>query len=491
MSRLARAGLPPGARDDFDLVWHSPAPFEARVTKIATTLEALAQVLHESPADRADTRAFASAWSELSACRPETFTRVVSSALAYAVTRRIEAARAGQDGLAVEGDFADALLDIGLLALSGAVQEDRDLELSRPLACSLPCHLPGSALVLMGEGPARVHGFIDGAIRVDTGGEIVHCAVEPARASKEPGPFPPPALPAVVRAPTVRAGQREILLSPWFFAGSSLDASNRQITLSYGLENHLASVAAIQQALDGIQRYAPDTHAQMALALEAVGLEDVFESDGSQASLSDLPGSFIVPVYPGVHANMEMWVHEFYHNRLFALEEMGAVFNDPVIESGGGPLLYSPWRVEPRPLKGLLHSAYVFVPVAGFSLARYRDPALSGPERAYALDETIRHTLQLRMATHLMETRRADFSDWGQLILDQLASAVDDLVAQCEAAGLPEDAPAWVATRRGTGPLEPLTWPDGGGAVSVRDNVRNNTRRGDVNGDCAGLPFAV
>jgi HEXXH motif-containing protein len=60
----------------------------------------------------------------------------------------------------------------------------------------------------------------------------------------------------------------------------------------------------------------------------------------------------------------EAIVHEYHHNELFVLEA-----THDLIAHEPGPVLYSPWRPEPRTLNGLIHGAYVFTAVLKFYAA--------------------------------------------------------------------------------------------------------------------------
>jgi HEXXH motif-containing protein len=68
-------------------------------------------------------------------------------------------------------------------------------------------------------------------------------------------------------------------------------------------------------------------------------------------------------------------VHEARHSVLNGLLHQLSLYDD-------GPLLYAPWRGDPRPLSGVLHGTYAFAGVADFWRVERR--ALSGPPAALA-----------------------------------------------------------------------------------------------------------
>jgi len=108
-------------------------------------------------------------------------------------------------------------------------------------------------------------------------------------------------------------------------------------------------------------------------------------------------------------------VHEHHHNRLFALEAHQALLEE---EDPAQPVerFYSPWRDELRSLRGLLHGAYVFVPVhALWHAARALDPA--------AELHAARISLQLEIAVDLLE-RYARPTDLGAALLASITERV-------------------------------------------------------------------
>ena len=57
----------------------------------------------------------------------------------------------------------------------------------------------------------------------------------------------------------------------------------------------------------------------------------------------------------------ECFLHEALHQKLFRIESAINLFeNDSSIEEK----YYSPWRIDPRPLRMLLHGAFVFTAIA-------------------------------------------------------------------------------------------------------------------------------
>ncbi|MFF9623359.1 aKG-HExxH-type peptide beta-hydroxylase [Streptomyces griseosporeus] len=80
----------------------------------------------------------------------------------------------------------------------------------------------------------------------------------------------------------------------------------------------------------------------------------------------------------GPLAFAETLVHEMQHSKLVALMHLV-----DLLDTGPGPqpLLYAPWRDDPRPPAGLLHGTYAFLSVARFWSVEAG--AAAGPERRY------------------------------------------------------------------------------------------------------------
>ncbi len=124
--------------------------------------------------------------------------------------------------------------------------------------------------------------------------------------------------------------------------------------------------------------------------------------------------------YPYLQA--ETLIHEFCHNKLYTLLE-----RDPLLEAGREEAVYySPWRPDPRPLRGILLGAHAFLNVARF----------------YALSASLsRHTAELRESLQTEAAMRcaqvdlalavladnAKLTDMGQRLLDGMRRKLPEL----------------------------------------------------------------
>lgn len=79
------------------------------------------------------------------------------------------------------------------------------------------------------------------------------------------------------------------------------------------------------------------------------------------ASCDEAFGSIMVSMPENAEQLAATLVHETQHVKLGALLHLMTFVDDL-----GGPLVYAPWRDDPRPLSGILQGIYAFVGIAGF-----------------------------------------------------------------------------------------------------------------------------
>ena len=137
----------------------------------------------------------------------------------------------------------------------------------------------------------------------------------------------------------------------------------------------------------------------------------------TSVTLGRLQGSLIASLRDPVQV-ADALCHEGSHTRLGLLLHL-----DPLLQDDGAAVHPSPWRQDPRPLKGLLNGVHAFVNVCEF----YRRRALKEPTLAAAADD-VRELQRARVlqAWDYLEAR-ADPTTLGQFVMDDLAAAVEAL----------------------------------------------------------------
>jgi HEXXH motif-containing protein len=204
--------------------------------------------------------------------------------------------------------------------------------------------------------------------------------------------------------------------------------------------------------------------------------------DYSNLTHSDLPGAAICSVAGDAWEMADTLIHELHHNRLFFIEEkIGPLFRDPTaaLEAEG---FYSPWRDDLRPLHGLLHGLYVYLPVSWFWLDVHRTGEVGASRRCYVVDRVLRIPRQLRLAVDVLR-RHAELSEPGAALLAEMAREVDAVEAAVRALDLPASAPAIKLEPDGS--LVPERGEPSGRALTVAESVTAHIARHDLGGQCA------
>jgi HEXXH motif-containing protein len=204
-----------------------------------------------------------------------------------------------------------------------------------------------------------------------------------------------------------------------------------------------------QKALQAMSQYDAATHRQFMESMRVIALKPESASGVVNTSCSRLPGAAVFTTYRHPLVLAEDFIHEFHHNRLFALEEAG----DFLVADGIDPIrdekFYSPWREDPRPFYGLFHAEYVFDRVLEFWLNVVTDKTLDEETRRFAECRVACLRLQLEMTTIQLRTF-ATFTEFGQRLFDEIESAVFDKSQKIDALGIDGDVPAWTPMTNGT-----------------------------------------
>jgi HEXXH motif-containing protein len=408
------------------LLWSDTGIFEARHEKSAAALVALAQAVAGLDAPSEEEREFLRLYEACSALEPEAFTRAWTEPRAYAWVRAaFERAAAG---LAQGAHLAG----FGRFALAAHHLARCDLAFARPLRLTLPLAVPGTRLSLSGTGTLAVSALAGGRLRGHHEREPFDLPLEaPARSAS--GRL------EVVECPVVREAGCELRLQPHAFHDlPGLDFLRPVVAA--GLEFHREHQGLVAEAIGLWARYEPHSFAQYREHGVLLGLKPLRAGSFTNHSHSDLPGAAVVSI---VHQPFELadsLIHEFHHDRLFFLEERGPFFADPSAAASDGHW-YSPWRDDLRPLHGVLHGLYVFVPVCRFWLRVHRAGDAEEAVRAYAGSQAARTALQLSLAASQLG-RRAGFTEFGRRAFAEMKASVSRMCREVREAGLDPRRPA-------------------------------------------------
>jgi HEXXH motif-containing protein len=446
-----------------DLLWQGVEVFEALHRKSAATLLALERALSRRPTLAAEERAFLAAHAAARAYGDAAFARVwtVPAACAFA-HRAYDLLRARQAGEPDAERWLWAHLDgFQLFTLGAALLAGAELRLARPLAVPRPVAIPGSPLVLRGRGPLLLHGLRGGALEISlpdaAASERLHPGGAALGATLAPAPL------AVHAGAQIQVGA-ELFELPGVDPGEAFAAVPPDPAWGHARASQLADALAV------IERRQPALFAQMRATLRGVALKPRRAGGFQGMTFSDFPGASIVSFSPQPHVLADGLIHEFYHNRLFAIES-----GLPLVEVGADARLHaSPFRPDPRPVRGLLHGLYVFVAVWRFWDQVRRDPGLDPLLSAFAVDRVLRIALNLVIGRRQLAAAQGELTEAGRAVLALLSAEVEHAVAEIERAALPLGSPAAFCEEDGRIRLE--TSRDGA-PLTVADALGRQLRR--------------
>jgi HEXXH motif-containing protein len=337
------------------------------------------------------------------------------------------------------------------LALAAALRADVKLELTTPLEVELPFAVPAAGASLTGAASARILGVADGELRVE-GDEA---RLEPCPRACVEG-WSVPLQPDGWRVPGL---------------GWAPPASG---TSNAFQEGHRALV---ESGLALIARHQPDVFDQMREGVRWLAVNPLSDDNAlNYVSFSELPGAFAFQGIPHLYSAAEACIHEFHHNRLFCLEECQPILAGDALGTEDHAGYYSPWREGLRPLRGILHGAYVTAAQLRFWLAVAKAPDTRGLLADFVVGQVIRQPVVIDLGLGQLE-RHARFTPEGALLVAQLRSDLDALGAEAGRLGVPWDAET-LALAPGGG-FEKYRGDDGS-PVSVRESVARHVHRYDV-----------
>lgn len=144
------------------------------------------------------------------------------------------------------------------------------------------------------------------------------------------------------------------------------------------------------------------------------------------ASREQAMGLVFLPATDQFDQLVECLLHETAHQYLFRIEECGALFDQ---DSPEGEHFYSPWRTDARPLRMLLHGAFVFTAVADMYLWSEASEVLSLSQtecqrRAY------RRKQQAAQALSTIQ-RHGRTARFGEVVVDALVADLSSIDMRC------------------------------------------------------------
>jgi HEXXH motif-containing protein len=421
------SGLPGEARDPDPIahwLWTDASVYRRRRERDAAALVALAGALAR---ERALPGAgdFVALWRFVSGLPPAVATRALTDPYAHfwiriafeLVQAAVRGAALPRSAAALARELASDdpraalrfhLAQFARLAVGAALAAGAKLELPAPLDAGPNVALPGADAAIEAGAPVRIAAVADGRV-LDAAGR---------------------ALP-LVACPVARCSELALPLQAHGYSVPGMSWAPPAVHSDLAFQ--AAHVPLVERALALVARHAPRTFAQLPALLRWLAINPIREEYGENfASDSELPGAIAVLGIQHPHVIASATVHESHHNRLFFLEELEPLLEGERLGTQDEAVHYSPWREDPRPLRGVLHAVYVFVPEGRFWLDVLQSAAEADPVRRLARDRCARIPIQLALGLHQLE-RHARFTPRGAAAFARLAADARALAAEMRA----------------------------------------------------------
>jgi hypothetical protein len=268
-----------------------------------------------------------------------------------------------------------------------------------------------------------------------------------------------------------------VLLNPATFYIPGIGIPNRwtQLPLAFQFEH----AGLVSEALSAIRRFQPWTFSHLAAGLHTIALKP-YDETLVNVTASELPGAFVCTVPSDPYALASSFIHEFHHNTLFGIEEQGRFFEASEQDEIEGENHYSPWVETLRPLHGILHAVYVFIPVFRYWSAILRDGSIGERRLALAREQLAQIPAQLQIGVNQLR-RHAKFTPFGATLMDELAAEAKEAQAEVRTMGITLKTP--VVGVSISGALRPLV--RAGRQVTVGEILLEHLDASDVLGECA------
>jgi HEXXH motif-containing protein len=235
----------------------------------------------------------------------------------------------------------------------------------------------------------------------------------------------------------------------------------------------------VTDALSAIRRFQPSTFSHLAAGLRTIALKP-YDDILVNVTASELPGAFVCTVPSDPYALAASFIHEFHHNTLFGIEEQGPFFEASGEDEIEGENHYSPWVETLRPLHGILHAVYVFVPVFRFWSAILGDGSLSETQLDFARAQLAGIPAQLQIGVNQLR-RHAKLTPLGSMLVEALAAEARQAQTEARMLGITLKTP--ILGIASSGAMRPLI--RAGRNVTVGESLLEHLEASDVLGECA------
>jgi HEXXH motif-containing protein len=347
---------------------------------------------------------------------------------------------------------------------------------TRPFESTLPLSIPGTPYSILGRGTIQVI-------------EVAATSLLVARVERISRLIPDTDAdysdaPRLITRPSLPYGDIELLFKPETFCLPGI--GDAMVLRDLPEEFQLRNILLVKEALALVERHQPETLQQLGDLIKVIALKPAMSGGYSNVSLSDLPGAFILSAVQEPYWIADSLIHEFFHNRLFFITEEEPIFAEAEAdEDADNPgEFYSPWRMDLRPLSGLLHALYVYTGVCKYWFSVWRSGETDGMRRAYVEDQAIRWMYAIRIGAHQLRTR-ARFTEFGAALFSEMEKEAESLWATGKRLGLSPSAPAMLVHPDGNFVVGGVD--ESGRTFSIIDTIRQHQDRYDKYRQCPDL----
>jgi HEXXH motif-containing protein len=473
--------------DTRETLWTDTELYRRRYEKTATALIAVACALREARPLAGGEEEFLELYDFIASLDPEVFTEVWEDPSAYFWARRayeITGASLGSEPLPAELEnfcramgthepriaLAVHLEEFKKFVIGGVIIAGENRAFRHPLTTKLPFSIPGTEFSVLGSGSMAIREICGSVLTVEYHSRALR--LDPSDLVRKADS------PRIAKRPIARCGEYELLLKPesFYLPGISAGDALREVAPDF----QKSQVDLIEKGLALVERHHPLAFGHLCEMVRLIALKPPASGDYSNVSYSDLPGAFILSAVQEPYWIADALIHELFHNRLFFIEEREALLTNAAADEGDARReFYSPWREDLRPLTGLLHAIYVYIAVSQFWFSVWRGRETSGALSAYVVDQAVRATLQVRIASRVLR-RHALFSDFGKDLFREMEKEVNAAWTTLHTLGLSPDAPAMIA--RGDGRIVVGGANPKGLPLSIIETIREHARRYDSRG---------
>jgi len=408
-----------------DVLWNDQDLYQARYQKTGAALIAISQALERNhPLDGGESE-FLELYQRMTAADPDAFTTVWRDPTAYfwvrltyefvgnclapapvsVLAESVARARGAADSKSALkahlNDFKRFVLALGIVA-------GTDQTFLTPLEVVLPFAIPSTRLVISGDGKLLIDAFVEGHFAATRDGRKLRVPLVPGRFDSL----------TIRECPVAVAQDYSLILQPEAFNLPGLKEGEPLRLLPPSFQSEQTSLTA--EALELIHRHCPKTFEHFREVIRLIALKPSEIGDYSNISHSDLPGSFVVSVANDPYMMADFFIHEFYHNRFFFVEELGAFFSHERDNLMTRSDYYSPFREDLRPLHGVFHGLYVYLAVWRFWYAVYRSGETSGLRLAAVSNQLVLVSTQIAISVAQLK-RFAEFTPLGAKLFEAMA----------------------------------------------------------------------